>query len=213
MKNLYLNTPQIKAELVKCLQCPSKPCMHACPALVSPKDFIAAAQNDDWAKAATVINSENPLGEICGLICPDSFCMKACVRNNIDAPIRIPALQAYIMQRARIQNLLQPQNTPPNGKKIAIIGAGPAGFGAMAQLLKYGFYIDVFEKSNTIGGALNLIPKNRLPREIIAYEWQRIKQNPLLKITFNTEITDYEKLLSSGYDGVIVATGAQNLRR
>lgn len=212
MKNLYLNMPQFKAETEKCLQCPSKPCQKACPAQVSPKDFIAAAKIGDINQAAELIAEQNAMGEICGLICPDSFCMRACVRAQIDFSIRIPALQATIMQKARQNNLPTMQNNVANGKKVAVIGAGPAGFGAIAALLKKGYAVTVFEKENVCGGALNLIPEARLPREIIAYEWQRLKQNPLLKAEFKTNITEYEKLLQQGFAGVVVATGAPHLR-
>ena len=213
MTNLYLTAPQAKAELEKCLQCASKPCMHACPVHVSPKDFIAAAKNADWHKAAQLINEQNPMGEICGLICPDKFCMNACVRAKIDAPIRIPPLQALIMQKARFENNhFQTDNIKPNGKKIAVIGSGPAGCAATAELLKNGYAITVFEKNNIIGGALNLIPQARLPREIITYEWQRLLQNPLVELKLNSFITDYPALLQSGFAAVIVAVGEQKPR-
>ena len=213
MTNLYLTAPQAKAELEKCLQCASKPCMHACPVHVSPKDFIAAAKKADWHKAAQLINEQNPMGEICGLICPDTFCMNACVRAKIDAPIRIPPLQALIMQKARFENNhFQTDNIKPNGKKIAVIGSGPAGCAATSELLKNGYAITVFEKNNIIGGALNLIPQARLPREIITYEWQRLLQNPLVELKLNSFIADYPALLQSGFDAVIVAVGEQKPR-
>jgi dihydropyrimidine dehydrogenase (NAD+) subunit PreT len=213
MKNLYLDTLQTKAEMEKCLQCPSKPCMHACPAYVSPKDFIAAAKNNKWQEAAQLINEQNPMGEICGLICPDTFCVKACVRAKIDAPVNIPQLQASIMHKARIKNTpLQRNNAKPNGKKIAVIGSGPAGCAATAELLKNGFSVTVFEKDNFIGGALNLIPEARLPREIITYEWQHLTVNPLLKLKLNCPICDYSALLQKGFTGVVVAIGEQKPR-
>lgn len=212
MKNLYLTAPQIKSELEKCLQCPNKPCMQACPTAVSPKDFIAAMKNGSWQNAARQINTQNPLGEICGLICPDSFCMRACVRAKIDAPVLIPALQAAVMQKARQMNWLPAVNVAANGRRIAIIGAGPAGCGAVAELLKKGYAVDVFEREASIGGALNLIPTERLPREIITYEWQCLQQNPLLKLHLQAPVDNYEALLKQGYDGIIVATGAQHLR-
>lgn len=212
MKNLYLTATQIEIELEKCLQCPSRPCMNACPAAVSPKDFIAAAKIGDWQGAAKLINDKNHLGEVCGLICPDNFCLRACVRAKIDVPVKIPALQAAIMGKARQENLSLAQNMPANGYKVAVIGAGPAGCGAVAELLKNGYKVDVFERENSVGGALNLIPEARLPREIIAYEWQRLRQNPLVKLHLQTPIDDYEELLKQGYFGVIVTTGAPNLR-
>ena len=71
MKKIYLTLPQIKAELDKCLQCANKPCMNACPTLCSPCDFIKAAKSGDWKKAANLIEHQNPLDEVCGIVCPD----------------------------------------------------------------------------------------------------------------------------------------------
>ena len=86
MKPHYLTKPQFAAELEKCLKCPAKPCEKACPVHCSPHDFIAAAKKNDTAQAADLIARQNPLGEVCGLICPDKFCMNACLRSHIDAP-------------------------------------------------------------------------------------------------------------------------------
>lgn len=213
MKSKYLTSPQLQAELEKCLQCPAKPCMKACPAQVSPADFMALAKKGEWLKAAEEIERQNPLGEICGLICPDKFCMQACTRRHIDAPIRIPEVQAAIMQKARqmrIDNTTQ--TTSANGKKVAVIGLGPAGISAVVALLKQGFRVTAFEKSAVVGGALNYIPQVRLPREVIAYEWQKWQNHPLLEVHFNQSVSDYVALLAQGFDAVIVASGEQKTR-
>ncbi len=213
MSDLYLRKAQFAAELEKCLQCPTKPCEKACPAGCSPCDFITAARSGDMKKAAQQIAAQNPLGETCGLICPDKFCRRACLRQHIDAAIKIPAVQAEIMRQARENNLLEPAEiTTANGKKIAIIGAGPAGMGAAAELLKQGFAVTVFERDAAVGGALNLIPQQRLPRETVAYEWQRLARGDLLEIRLNTKVSAYEDLLRRGYAAVIVAVGEQKRR-
>lgn len=213
MSDLYLRKAQFAAELEKCLQCPTKPCEKACPVGCSPHDFIAAAKGGDINAAAALIAEHNPLGETCGLICPDKFCRRACLRQHIDAAIKIPAVQAEIMRQAREKDLLKTaEATAANGKKAAIIGSGPAGLGAAAELLKHGFAVTVFEQNNRVGGALNLIPEQRLPREITAYEWQRLANDSRLEIKLNTEVTDYEDLLRQGYVAVVVAAGEQKCR-
>ena len=213
MKPRYLSQPQFEAELNKCLQCPAKPCAQACPVKCSPHDFIAAAQKGDIKQAAALIVAQNPMGEVCGLICPDKFCMRACLCQHIDAPIKIPQVQAEIMRRAREDNLLPTMpNATANGKKIAVIGLGPSGVGAIAELVKHGFHVTAFEAENTVGGALNLIPAMRLPREIVTFEWQRLAQNPLIEAHFNRTIKDYPALLQQGFDAVIVAVGVQKSR-
>ncbi len=210
---LYLNRAQFVAETEKCLQCKVKPCEKACPVKCSPHDFIAAAKAGNMAEAAALIAAQNPLGETCGLICPDKFCMRACVRQNIDAPIRIPAVQAEIMRQAREQNGGAPLSAAEfNGIKIAVIGAGPSGIGATAELIKHGFAVTMFERQSTVGGALKLIPQKRLPHEIVRFEWQRLAQNPLVEAHFDTAISDYGSLLQQGFAAVIVTVGEQKSR-
>ena len=87
MNRRVLKPAQLKIELEKCLHCAAKPCLKACPVHCSPCDFIAAAKNGEWQKAAELIESQNPLAQSCGLICPDKFCQKACVRANLDKAI------------------------------------------------------------------------------------------------------------------------------
>ena len=214
MESLYLNETQINAELERCLKCPTKPCLKACPAQVSPHDFIKAARDGDYTKAAKLIETQNPLGEICGLICPERFCQKACVRGKIDAPVEIPALQAAIMQRARTNGMLTEDRTAKDkGKKVAVIGAGPAGIAAAAELLRHGVAVTMFEKEAQFGGALNYIPQTRLPWQVIEFTWKNLlQQNPLFKVQFGTEQKDYVSLRAQGFDGVVVATGTQKIR-
>ena len=213
MSKLYLNKTQLAAEVEKCLQCPSKPCRQACPVKCSPCDFIAAVKHGKGKQAAELIAEQNPLGEVCGLICPDKFCVQACLRRHIDAPIRIPEVQAEIMRYARENKLL---STLPeaafNGKKIAVVGLGPGGIGAVVELLKNGFAVTAFEKSDSVGGALNLIPPMRLPREIIAAEWGFWAQNSRLEVRLNTTVENYADLLQQGFAAVVMAVGEQKLR-
>lgn len=211
--DIYITASQFSAELERCLQCPTKPCLKACPVSCSPCDFIANAKQNNIQKAAELIAAQNPLGETCGLICPDKFCVRACLRQYKDSPIRIPAVQAEIMHQARLQNLCSPLPIVPlNGKKIAVIGAGPAALGAISVLIRQGFNVTVFEKEDSVGGALNLIPTMRLPRELIACEWQKFLNHPAISLQTKTEIADYDALVTQGFDAVVVATGEQKSR-
>lgn len=212
MNKRVLKPAQLKIELEKCLHCAAKPCQKACPVHCSPCDFIAAAKGGEWQKAAELIESQNPLAQSCGLICPDKFCQKACVRANLDKAIKIPAVQAAIMQKARVENMPLAEAVNPNGKKVAVIGSGPAGIGAAAVLLQQGFSVTVFEKNNQIGGALNLIPQERLPREVIAADWKKFAANPNLTIKLNVQVDNYESLLTQGFEAVIAAVGEQTCR-
>lgn len=206
---LHLNKTQLDAEIFKCLNCISKPCMSACPVSCSPKDFIQKAKSGDFDEAVRSICNNNPMGHTCGLICPDAFCMKACLRGKIDHPINIPLIQATLISKYR-QNMVDDDKMPYNGKRIAIIGAGPAGLASAWFMVKQGYSVTIFEKSDKVGGALNLIPEYRLPYEVIEDDWNYIKRIGNAEIEFNTTIENPAELLNNGFDGVVIAVGEQN---
>ena len=208
MTDIYLNKTQFNAEIDKCLNCVSKPCMKACPVSCSPQEFIQYAKNNDFDSAVKSICKNNPFAHTCGLICPDAFCMKACLRAKIDYPINIPSIQAVIINKYR-KNIMLNYEPTKSGKKIAIVGAGPAGLAAAWQLLKLGYEVNIFEKRNKLGGALNLIPDARLPYSVIEDDWNYIKQFGDIEILFDSEIKNPSSLLTDGFDGVIMAVGEQ----
>ncbi len=211
-KHLYLNGPQLKAELRRCLNCKTQPCMKACPVNCNARDFIQAALEEHWDDAVAHIVANNPMGQTCGLICPDKFCMKACTRTQIDFPINIPRVQATILNTHRVSSDT-PRSIASNGRHIAILGAGPAGIAATAKLVAEGFHVTIFEARHEIGGALNMIPQERLPHEIIERDWSFIFDENFVTLKLNTKITQPETLLSNGtpaFDAIIVATGEPN---
>lgn len=168
-KKLYLTRAQLISELGRCLGCKSKPCMNACPVNCNPQEFIAKAKANDFAGAVETITRNNPMGQTCGLICPDKFCMQACTRAGIDFPINIPRVQATILEKYRTAESAAHPKLPANGKKVAVIGAGPAGIAATAELSRLGYRITLFESfeksaapsisSPTNGCRLKLSPK------------------------------------------------------
>ena len=195
-----MDIEQLKQKLNCCLGCKVMPCAKACPLGVSPHDFIAAAKSGNYANAAAIIAEKNPLPQTCGLICPDMFCQKVCIRARIDTAVEIPCLQADIIKKGG----LPPLNLPAyNGKKAAIIGAGPAGLGALFELLINGWHVDIYEKENKLGGAARLIPEYRLPHNVLDTEINRLTQNERVNIFLNTEITNFEALKKQ-YDGIIL---------
>lgn len=182
--------------------------MNACPVSCNPREFIAFARANAWNDAVHTITRNNPMGLTCGLICPDKFCMSACTRARIDFPINIPKIQAAILHSHRQAS--DAQTSPePNGLKIAIIGAGPAGMAAASRLVRSGFQIDIFEARKEIGGALNMIPDERLPHDIIEEDWKFIMIPERIRVHLNTKIDDPNALCDT-FDAVIVATGEPN---
>jgi dihydropyrimidine dehydrogenase (NAD+) subunit PreT len=182
--------------------------MSACPVNCSPQEFICHAKENRPFDAVRSICKNNPMGHTCGLICPDNFCLKACLRGKIDHPINIPQVQAFLIQRYRAEMKVDVPPSP-NGLKIAVIGAGPAGMAATWVLLKEGFEVHIFEKSDRVGGALNLIPDYRLPFEAIADDWNFIQKFGHAEVSFNTPIDKPQELVNQGFDGIIVAVGEQ----
>lgn len=211
-KKLYLSNPQLKAEISRCLGCKTKPCMSACPVNCCPQEFIAHALKGEYDLAVDSICRNNPMGQTCGLICPETFCMKSCLRGNLDSPLRIPRIQAALLEKYRTrENRRQPEYPPCNNRRIAVIGAGPAGIAAAWALIKQGYKIVIFEGSDKIGGALNLIPETRLPHEVIVKDWNFLAEgNDRIDLRLNTPVQDPSSLLAQGFDGVIVATGESN---
>lgn len=205
----YLSKLQLQTELNKCLNCKTRPCMHACPVKCSPQEFIAQARAENYQGAVEIINRNNPLGHTCGLICPEHFCVKACLRSKIDNSLNIPLLQATLIKMFRNSNDSVADFTS-NGKKVAVVGAGPAGLAATWQLLQFGYEVKIFEKSSSVGGALNLIPTSRLPHTAIEDDWNYIRQMGKADIIYNSKITNPLELLNE-YSGVIMAIGEQNV--
>lgn len=205
---LFLTKLQLQAEINRCLNCKTQPCMTACPVSCNPQEFIRHAKNGEWQQAVRAIVRNNPMGMTCGLICPDKFCMKACTRCHVDFPINIPRVQATILNNYRNESDEQVL-AELNGKKIAVVGAGPAGIAAAAKLVHAGILVDIYESRHQIGGALNMIPHERLPHEVIVKDWQFIHVSERLNLFLNSRIDDV-KLLSDSCDGVIVATGEPN---
>ena len=203
-----MDTTTFNQEISRCLGCKAKPCEKACPVNVSPQAFIALAKKGNIAAAAEKIALKNPLPQTCGLICPDVFCQKACIRARIDSPIEIPCLQAQIMKQGGYPAIKLP---PKINKKFAIVGSGPAGLGALSELLNAGAEVDLYEKASALGGAARLIPEHRLPHEVLDFEINRLIQNDRTKVYLNKEITDFESLKSQ-YDGIILALGEIMLR-
>ncbi|MDP2786108.1 MAG: NAD(P)-binding protein, partial [Sulfurimicrobium sp.] len=214
MKNKinFLTDAQLKTEAERCLYCEEKPCKTACPADCSPADFIMAVrqlENSDFKRSAALIMGHNTFGGVCGAVCPDWFCVKACSRKLFDNPINIPAVQAAVVQKAKELGVMpQFKKAKPNGKKVAVVGAGPAGFAAAGTLAQLGYKIDIFEKDKKAGGACNLIPDARFPKEVLRTEIEFVKTLGDISIKTGSAVKEPSALLKK-YDAVIVTPGVE----
>ena len=206
-----MSSRRLQAELERCEYCEEKPCKDACPANCSPFDFIMAARvgnPSDIKRAAAEIMRNNPLGGICGLVCPDRFCMAACSRKNFDGAINIPKVQATLVEMAKGLGGIPKFSIPPhNGKKIAVIGGGPAGLGAAAALAQMGYVVDIFESKDHLGGMVNLIPDKRLDKKVIQSDIDFLLSVGAIQVKTGVTIEDPRQLLVQGYHAVCVTVG------
>jgi dihydropyrimidine dehydrogenase (NAD+) subunit PreT len=207
----FLTEAQLRAEIEKCEFCREKPCREACPADCSPADFIMAVRvgaPSDYRRAATLILGANPLGGVCGAVCPERYCVKACVKETIDRPVRIPEVQAEIIRRAkRLKVMPSFPAAPESGFRAAVVGAGPAGLSAAALLAQNGLAVDVFEREARAGGMVNLIPDFRFEKEVLRSDIRFLSGLGRIRIRFGQSVDEPRTLLEQGFSAVVVATG------
>ena len=208
---LFMTRHQLHTELLRCEYCEEKPCKEACPVNCSPFDFIMAARvgnPSDIKRSAGEIMQSNPLGGVCGLVCPDRFCMAACSRKNFDGSINIPKVQATLVEMAKRMGGIPKFSTPaPNGKKVAVIGGGPAGLGVASVMGQLGYTVDIFESRDVLGGMMNLIPDQRLDKTVVQSDIEFLLSLGTIHAKTGVNVEDPKALLKQGYDAVCVTTG------
>lgn len=210
--NPILTDARLRDEIARCEYCEEKPCRGACPADCSPADFIMAVrvgEPSDWRRAAAEILFANPLGGVCGLVCPDRHCQAACSRKGFDRPVEIPAVQATIVTKARALGqapAASPAPTPVRGR-IAVVGAGPAGLAAAAMLARRGWAVTLLERGDRAGGACRLIPEHRLPRDVLDADVAFACDLGGIEVKNGQDVGDVASLLAGGFAGAVVAQG------
>ena len=209
--SMFLTDAQLRAELDKCEFCEERPCKEACPCDCSPADFIMAARlgsRSDLRRAAALIMGQNPLGGICGMVCPDRFCMAACVHRRLDGAVHIPEVQSAVIERAKRAAVMPVfERAAAAGKKVAVIGAGPAGLGAAALLAQRGQSVTVFEREARPGGMCNCIPDFRLSKEVLQSDIAWLLGLHDIKLQLGRSVDEPRALLKEGFDAVVVAVG------
>jgi len=206
---------QAQYEANRCIQCPKRPCVTGCPVDVDIPEFIKAIRDGNMPEAVRILKSKNSLPGICGRVCPqETQCESTCTLAKKEAPIAIGRLERYVAdwERANKQTAGSPSSPPePAGKRVAIVGSGPAGLTAAADLAKMGHSVTLFEALHVAGGVLMYgIPEFRLPKEIVQAEVEYVSSlGAELKLdSVIGKIDTVDELLDSGYDAVFLGTGA-----
>ncbi|MGB9928852.1 MAG: NADPH-dependent glutamate synthase [Methanosarcina sp.] len=198
-------------EASRCLSCKDPKCVDGCPVNVDIPGFIKLICEEDFEGAIEKIKDTNALPAICGRVCPqESQCEALCVLGKKAEPVAIGRLERFCADYEREKAVKSPEITEPTGKKVAIVGSGPAGLTAAADLAKLGYKVTIFESLHKAGGVLSYgIPEFRLPKEIVGQEVEYIKQ---LGVEFkpNYIIGRIKTLdeLCEEFDAVFLGTGA-----
>jgi len=196
------------------------PCRTACPTDQRAMGYIALIREKRYADAYWAIRREHPFPSVCGRVC-NHPCEDACMRNQVDQPVNIMALKRFVADWAYAHRDELPDmrdkslvGTPferdhkPSGKRVGIIGAGPAGLTAGLDLVRLGHETTVFDNYPVAGGMMRVgIPPHRLPYHLLDWEIQQIVDEGI-ELRLNTHVDDVRELFAQGYDAVIVATGA-----
>jgi glutamate synthase (NADPH/NADH) small chain len=206
---------QAKAEASRCLQCPKHPCTDGCPVEIDIPGFIQAILDDNMPEAVRILKNKNSLPGICGRVCPqETQCEEVCSLAKKGAPIAIGRLERYVAdwERANSGALNPGTGSPsPSGKRVAVVGSGPAGLVAAADLAKLGHDVSLFEALHVAGGVLMYgIPEFRLPKEIVQAEVAYVASLGV-RIELDSvvgKVMTLDELLANGYDAIFLGTGA-----
>ncbi len=210
---LGYNEEEAVAEASKCLQCRNPKCVSGCPVEVPIRDFIGLIRRREFMAAAAKIKETNSLPAICGRVCPqETQCESSCIYGLKNEPIAIGRLERFVADYAREHGEPLPDIPPKNGRRVAIVGSGPAGLTCAGDLVRLGYDVTVFEAFHKPGGVLSYgIPEFRLPKRIVEAEVEYL-QKLGVKFKFNYVIgkirTVKELMEEDGFDAVFIGSGA-----
>ena len=211
---LGYNEEEAVEEATRCIKCKNAKCMSGCPVSINIPGFIQKVMDRDFAGAFDIIGESSALPAICGRVCPqESQCEGKCIRGIKGEPISIGKLERFVADWAR-ENGVEPKKAEEkNGKKVAVIGSGPAGLTCAGDLAKMGYEVKIFEALHEPGGVLTYgIPEFRLPKEtVVAAEVENVRKLGV-EIECNVVIgksTTIDQLLSDeGFDAIFIGSGA-----
>jgi len=199
-------------EAGRCLNCKHKPCVAGCPVNVRIPEFIEKVAQGDFEGAYQVIFDTNALPAVSGRVCPqESQCEARCVRGIKGEAVAIGRLERFVADWHRAHGERAAAAPEKNGRRVAVVGSGPASLTCAGDLVKLGYEVTVFEAFHTAGGVLVYgIPEFRLPKEIVRGEVEKLQQMGMeLRLDMVVGKTvDVEELLAAGYEAVFLGSGA-----
>ena len=209
---------QAQVEAARCLQCKNAPCIKGCPVAIDIPAFLAATANKEFKKAADIIKQNSLLPAICGRVCPQEVqcqidCTVGKVLKSVDSAVSIGRLERFVADYERDAGEIDtPAVKPETGKKVAIIGSGPAGITVAADVRRDGHAVTIFEAFHKPGGVMMYgIPEFRLPKEIVQQEISTLRDMGI-DIQTNFVVGRTRKLADllekDGFDAVFVGAGA-----
>ena len=198
-------------EANRCLQCANPRCVKGCPVNIMIPEFIKAIKEKDLKRAYEVISKSSSLPAVCGRVCPqEKQCESMCIKGFKSEAISIGSLERYVADQAILNNFNSVTSKEKNGKKVAIVGSGPAGLTCAGDLAKAGYDVTIYEVLHKAGGVLTYgIPEFRLPKSIVAKEVESLKK---LGVEIKCDVPIGNALtipdLQKEYDAIFVGTGA-----
>ena len=211
---LGYNKEEAMEEASRCLNCKNARCITGCPVHINIPAFIAEVKEGNFEKASQVIGESSALPAICGRVCPqESQCEGKCILGIKGEPVSIGKLERFTADWARENNIAPIPAKEKKGKKVAVIGSGPAGLTCAGDLAKMGYDVKIFEALHEAGGVLVYgIPEFRLPKQtVVAHEVENVKKLGVeieTNVIIGKSITIDELINEEGYDAVFIGSGA-----
>ena len=211
---LGYDAKEAMAEATRCINCKNAQCVKGCPVNIDIPGFVSKVKDGEFKEAYDVISKSSALPAVCGRVCPqESQCEGKCIRGIKGEPISIGKLERFVADWAAENGIKPSVDAPSNGKKVAVIGSGPAGLTCAGDLAKMGYDVTIYEALHQPGGVLVYgIPEFRLPKEkVVAKEIENVKSLGV-KIETNVivgkSITIDELIEEEGFDAVFIGSGA-----
>ena len=208
------NEEEAREEASRCIKCKNARCIAGCPVSIDIPRFIKEVEDGNIENAYHVISESSALPAVCGRVCPqETQCEGRCIRGIKGEPISIGKLERFVADWAREHNIEPELPKEKNGKKVAVIGSGPAGLTCAGDLAKLGYDVTIFEALHDTGGVLRYgIPEFRLPKDtVVEHEIENVKKlgvKIVCNVVIGRSITIDQLLEEEGFDAVFIGSGA-----